>query len=107
MPPWLVWAENTARLADIQEAMAVALRSLDQAARGKIDHVVSQVDGQLRLIRESIAGASQGRGGGGYGGSGGFGGTVVNPKDCKVRNLPDEVKLSDFKHWVAQIDLSR
>ena len=57
-------AENTARLAEIQEAMAVALRSLDQAAQGKIDHVVNQVDGQLRLICESIAGASRGRGGG-------------------------------------------
>ena len=76
-------AQNTARLAEIQEAMAVALRSLDQFAQCKIDDVVSQVDKQLRFIRESIAGASQGLGGGGYGGDGGSAGTLVNPRTAR------------------------
>ena len=60
-------AANTARFAEIQQAMTVAIKSLDRAAQVKTHVVVSQVDGHLRLIRESIAGASQGRGGGGYG----------------------------------------
>ena len=29
----------------------------------------------------------------------------MNPKDCKASNLPDEAKLSDFKHGVSQIEV--
>ena len=102
-----VLADNTARLAEIQEAMASAMASLNAAAHSKIDCVINQVDGQLRLIRESVAGANQGSGGEGYGGGGPGGGRRVNPKDCKVGSLPDEAKLSDFKHWVAQVEVYR
>ena len=43
---------------------------LNAAAQSNIDLVVIQLYGQLRLIHESLAGASQSRGGEGYGGDG-------------------------------------
>ena len=88
-------------LAEIQEALAAAVAFLGAAVQTKIEFVINQV-GQLRLIRDSVAGAGQGRGGEGYGGDGSDGGRLVNPKECKVGNLPDEAKLLDFNHWVAQ-----
>ena len=57
-------AANTARLAELQQTMTVAMKSLDQAAQGKIGFVINQIDSQLRLICDIIAGASQGRSGG-------------------------------------------
>ena len=101
---------NEAQVKEVQAAMATALSTLDrvcgesqQKAEAHINEVgtliVSRVQADIGHLKQEIGAGNTGAGGRARAHQ------LVSAKDCRVGKLSDDAKVSDFKHWAAQVEL--